>query len=275
MRYAVFVDAGYLYAQGSKLLAGDRIQRDDVNLDLSAIINTLRAAAGRKAPNSGLLRIYWYDGLVRGRLSPQQESLAHREDIKLRLGIVTPGGRQKGVDSLIVTDLVELARNRAISDALVLSGDEDLRIGVLIAQSFGVRIHLIGIEPSRGSQSITLLQESDTTIEWTRNDVSQILRLRPRLDRKDTSPQTLEPAAPPANAADALGQAVDGFVSSLSADDLQMLVNISSSASIPGVFDGRLLATCRNSLQRELDYRERAEMRKKFREAVSRRLASA
>ena len=32
MRYAVFVDAGYLYAQGSKLIAGEMMQRDDVNL---------------------------------------------------------------------------------------------------------------------------------------------------------------------------------------------------------------------------------------------------
>ena len=46
-------------------------------------------------------------------------------------------GRQKGVDSLIVTDLIELARNHAISDAVLLAGDEELRIGVQIAQSLG------------------------------------------------------------------------------------------------------------------------------------------
>jgi uncharacterized LabA/DUF88 family protein len=34
---------------------------------------------------------------------------------------------------LIGTDLIELARNHAISDAVLLSGDEDLRIGVQIA----------------------------------------------------------------------------------------------------------------------------------------------
>ena len=73
--------------------------------------------------------------------------------MKLRLGIVNLAGQQKGVDSLIVTDLVELARNHAITDAILLSGDEDLRIGVQIAQSFGVRVHLIRIEPTRGSQS--------------------------------------------------------------------------------------------------------------------------
>ena len=61
-------------------------------------------------------------------------------------------GEQKGVDSLIVTDMINLARNRAISDAVFVSGDEDLRVGVQQAQEFGVRVHLVGIKPSRGSQ---------------------------------------------------------------------------------------------------------------------------
>ncbi len=52
----------------------------------------------------------------------EQQSIADADDVKLRLGIISPSGQQKGVDSLIVTDLVELARNHAISDADVLSG---------------------------------------------------------------------------------------------------------------------------------------------------------
>ncbi len=112
MRYAVFVDAGYLFAQGSKALAGETLQRDQVDLDMPAVIRKLRIAADDRAPDANLLRIYWYDGLVRGNLSPQQEELAFMENVKLRLGIVTPTGRQKGVDSLIVTDLVELCAQR-------------------------------------------------------------------------------------------------------------------------------------------------------------------
>ena len=52
-----------------------------------------------------------------------------------------------------------------MSDALVVSGDEDVRVGVQVAQSYGVRVHLLGIVPARGSQSKQLLQESDTTAE--------------------------------------------------------------------------------------------------------------
>jgi uncharacterized LabA/DUF88 family protein len=43
--------------------------------------------------------------------------------------------------------LIELARNQAICDATVVTGDSDVRVAVQIAQSFGVRVHLIGLEP--------------------------------------------------------------------------------------------------------------------------------
>ncbi len=59
-----------------------------------------------------------------------QDEVGWSEDAKLRLGLVNTRGEQKGVESLIVTDLIELARNCAITDALILSGDEDIKIGV-------------------------------------------------------------------------------------------------------------------------------------------------
>ena len=152
MRTAVFVDAGYLFSQGSFVLTGRRIPRADVELDLSATTNKLREFAEEKASGSSLLRIYWYDGMLPGGWSGQQLELADADDVKLRLGVVNNLGQQKEVDSLIVTDLVELARNRAISDAVLVSGDADVRIGVQIAQSFGVRVHLIGIRGPRTPQ---------------------------------------------------------------------------------------------------------------------------
>ena len=84
------------------------------------------------------------------------------------------------MDSLIVTDLIDLARNKAITDALVVAGDEDLRIGVQIAQTFGVQIHLLGIKPARGSQSLDLIQESDTHHEWDESVVSRFLTVTSR-----------------------------------------------------------------------------------------------
>ena len=71
------------------------------------------------ASEASLLRIYWYDGILQGQRSQAQRELATADNVKVRLGTVS-GGRQKGVDSLIVTDLIELARNHAISDAVLL-----------------------------------------------------------------------------------------------------------------------------------------------------------
>ena len=110
-------------------------------------------------------------------MSADQKAVANTDLAKLRLGTISMG-RQKGVDSLIVTDLIELARNRAITDALVLSGDEDIRVGVQIAQTYGIQIHLLGIKPSRGSQSESLKQESDTCQEWDETDVGEFLSIR-------------------------------------------------------------------------------------------------
>ena len=148
MRTAVFVDAGYLYSAGSKLLSGNALPRTSVQLDLDAALGALRHAVQASSPSGSLLRIYWYDGMPRAGPTSEQQNLADSTDVKLRLGVIAYTGRQKGVDSLIVTDLIELARNHAITDALLLSGDEDVRIGVQIAQTYGVRVHLLGIQPA-------------------------------------------------------------------------------------------------------------------------------
>ena len=121
-----------------------------------------------------LLRIYWYDGTSFGP-SRDQISLAEKDDVKIRLGLVTDRGEQKGVDSLIVTDMLTLARNRAMSECILLSGDEDVRIGVQQAQELGVRVHLLGIESASKSQSDLLRRASDTTHEWTRTDLEVFL----------------------------------------------------------------------------------------------------
>lgn len=112
-------------------------------------------------------------------MTSEQSAIAQALDAKLRLGVVNSRGEQKGVDSLIVTDMIDLARNKAISDALILSGDEDIRVGVQVAQTFGVRVHLLGIKPARGSQSPDLMQEADIHHEWTENEVASWMSVSP------------------------------------------------------------------------------------------------
>ncbi|HOV03090.1 MAG TPA: NYN domain-containing protein [Hyphomicrobiales bacterium] len=178
-RVAVFVDAGYLFAQGSVALTGAKKRRVDLTLSPQPAIDALKQVAGQRAPDCKLLRIYWYDGATGGtRPTVDQAELAELDDVKLRLGFINSSGQQKGVDSLIVTDLIELARLKSISEALLLSGDEDVRVGVQIAQNYGVRVHLLGIHPSRGSQSHQLLHEADTTSEWVAADIASFLSVR-------------------------------------------------------------------------------------------------
>ena len=85
-------------------------------------------AFAERVAGVNLLRVYWYDGTSTGPTA-QHLTLAHLDNVKVRLGFVNSVGEQKGVDSLIVTDMITLARNRAISDAVLVSGDEDLQIG--------------------------------------------------------------------------------------------------------------------------------------------------
>ena len=117
-RVAVFVDAGYLYATGSVAIVGSNQPRVNLVLNLEEVIRRLRKVACDKTNNATLLRIYWYDGVSAQGLTYEQERLAETNDVKLRLGIINSYGQQKGVDSLIVTDMVELARNHAITDAV-------------------------------------------------------------------------------------------------------------------------------------------------------------
>ena len=65
-RCAVFVDAGYLFAQGGTLLAGSRRQRTELTLDAPAAIAALKSVVAAKSASRELLRIYWYDGAIGG-----------------------------------------------------------------------------------------------------------------------------------------------------------------------------------------------------------------
>jgi uncharacterized LabA/DUF88 family protein len=172
-RTAIFVDAGYVYAAGSRLIANERLSRSRLNLDYDGIVELLQNISG-EITGIPLLRIYWYDGTGSGP-TPSQRALAFRNNIKLRLGFVTPHGEQKGVDTLLVSDLIALSKNRAMTDAVILTGDEDIRVGVQHAQEYGIRVHLLGIEPARENQSTLLAQEVDTLRELGREDVSAFM----------------------------------------------------------------------------------------------------
>lgn len=175
-RTAVFVDAGYLFASGSKLVAGVKLARSQLHLDHDRVLALLTLLA-RELTGLPLLRIYWYDGASAGP-NAAHVALAYRPDVKLRLGLVTHEGGQQGVDELLARDLLVLAQHRGIADALVLTGDDDLRPAVEEAQTFGVRVQLLGISPARENQAAALVQAADGVRELSEAEVRGFLSRR-------------------------------------------------------------------------------------------------
>lgn len=180
-RCAVFVDAGYLYAEGGKLI-GLGPSRRNVRLDASGANQFLvnLATTGCHLP---VLRTYWYDGAREGIPTTEHQAISDLPNVKLRLGRLNQRNQQKGVDALIYHDLMTLARERAICDAFLLSGDEDLREGVRAAQEIGIRVTLIGIRTPSGArnQSRDLAREADEVIMLTSEDVSAFIVQAPEV----------------------------------------------------------------------------------------------
>ncbi|WP_329518822.1 NYN domain-containing protein [Spirillospora sp. NBC_01491] len=162
-RCALFVDAGYLLSDGAMAVHGTR-HRETVSWDFGGMLQLLGNLA-RERTGMPLLRCYWYEATVEGRRSPEHEALADLPGLKLRLGRVRPG-RREGVDTDIHRDLMTLARNGALADAVVVSGDEDLSQVVVDAQDLGVRVTVVHVAVD-GNWTIarSLRQECDDLIE--------------------------------------------------------------------------------------------------------------
>ena len=251
-RSAAFVDAGYLFAAGSALLAGSKQPRYQISIKEDAIVRCIKDFSANRT-GCDLLRIYWYDGATARGLTPDHHRIASCDEIKLRLGFINS------------------------------AGDEDTRIGVQIAQSYGVRIHLLGIEPARSNQSKQLIQESDTTSEWTRETVTSFLSVAPGLATPvraeppaspvQITPRTVVvPAASVATAVPSVAQCAEDLAAALEDADIYIIgEHWSDYRQIPKLYDGRLLGSTRDRLRRNLTGAERMEMRDSFVEAVRQR----
>src|ERR1700722_4510572 len=160
-RYAVMVDVGYIYAAAGELLFASSSRRD-FRVDAPPLIQVVTKHAD-EIIRGELLRVYWYDA-ARDRVPTiDQRVIAQMPWVKLRLGNLNARGQQKGVDAQIRADMEALARHRAITDAVLIAGDEDMVPAVEAAQAYGVRVHLWGIEPPYGTnQAERLVWESDT-----------------------------------------------------------------------------------------------------------------
>ena len=162
-RCALFVDAGYVLADGAMAVHGTR-HRESVSWDYAGLTQFL---AGLASEQSGLplLRCYWYEATVEGRRTEEHDTLADLPGVKLRLAKMRPG-RREGVESEIHRDLTTLARNKAATDAMVVSAEEDLAQVVADVQDLGMRVTLLHIAvDGNGAVPRALRQECDDVAE--------------------------------------------------------------------------------------------------------------
>jgi hypothetical protein len=147
-----------------------------------------------------VLRTYWYDGAPNGVPTAEHLRIAALPYVKIRLGRLIQG-EQKGVDALIYRDLMTLARERAISQAILIAGDEDLREGVVTAQDMGVEIVIVGIETTqRTNQSAALVREADEHVMLPREFWAPFFALKQAQAEPVDGPGTREAARAAAEA---------------------------------------------------------------------------
>ncbi|MCX5378873.1 NYN domain-containing protein [Streptomyces sp. NBC_00091] len=180
-RCVVLVDAGYLLGAAASLLAGEP-SRSRITVDHSALIQGLRerAEADTQQP---LLRIYWFDGAPDRVPQPEHRRLRVMPRVTVRLGALTRSdGRwaQKGVDAAMHAELTELARNRACSDVVLVTGDGDLLPGLMSAKEHGVAVHLWAVQAADGdyNQSEDLVAEADERRVLDRAWITRAVRAR-------------------------------------------------------------------------------------------------
>ncbi|HEX4255322.1 MAG TPA: NYN domain-containing protein [Streptosporangiaceae bacterium] len=176
-RCALFVDAGYMLADGAMAVHGTR-RRESVTWDYEGLLELLGNLA-RDRTGLPLLRCYWYEATVEGRRTPEHDGLADVPGVKLRLAKLRPG-RREGVDTEIHRDLTVLARNHAVSDAVVVSAEEDLAQVVSDVQDLGMRVTIVHVTvDGNWTISRSLRQESDDIMELTSAHLRPFVELIP------------------------------------------------------------------------------------------------
>ncbi len=167
------------------------------------------------------LRTYWYDGAARGVPSADHEQIGGFAYVKVRLGRVIHG-EQKGVDALIYRDLMTLARERAVARAYLISGDEDLREGVVAAQDMGIQVVLIGVPThQRTNQSAALIREADEHVVLPKEFWEPFFTRKG--EPKKSDPEPVGKQAGPADAQTAGRAFAASWMSSVSSEEIDDL----------------------------------------------------
>jgi hypothetical protein len=153
---------------------------------------------------------------------------------------------QKGVDSLLVHDMIVLGHERAAASVYLLAGDEDLREGVAAAQRLGVQVIVLGIRGKGPNQSRPLLREADEQIVLDPELLRRFFRLS-GFQPGTAAPLASEAEADPINAIQRFSEKfVRGWIDRAEPSQIGDLV--ARKPKIPQELDAQLLISAEEAL---------------------------
>jgi hypothetical protein len=173
-------------------------RRESVSWDYAGLLQLFGNLAMERT-RLPLLRCYWYEATVEGRRSADHDTLADLPGVKLRVAKMRPG-RREGVEGEIHRDLTTLARNKAVSDVMVVSAEEDLAPVIADVQDMGMRVTLLHIATEgNGTIPRALRQECDDLVEISAAQLRPYVELisgaePPRPDESEGGSVALRPA---------------------------------------------------------------------------------
>ena len=268
-RIAVFVDAGYFWVQLCNLINGNYSSRGQVQLNYEDLRLHFLSEIAAQFPNGDLLRIYWYDGPGMNGKTNEHTAIDQLDDFKLRLGTRNGVGQQKGVDGLIIADLISLTQQKAITHALLVSGDSDITPGVIAAQSMGLRVHLLSLGASAAT-SPYLAAEVDYKRSWGSaeaikfaSSTAMAVAAQASIGQISIAVSLTQAIATPNSIAQIAFNQVKLGPNSLLFSGLKQGV-----FNLPREIDGELLAVGRAQLGRALTIAEKLDLRKEFRAMI-------
>lgn len=202
MKVIGMVDVGFVRAAIAQL---DASPRAHVRIKAPAVADLVRRLANQYGATAAL-RTYWYDGQYDpsdSRYASQRrylEAVGAIPGIQVRTGQLVervpewhqsleralcrvgidprqfaqhfqtgPELTQKGVDTLMVLDLVLLAQRHAYDVAVLMAADADLAEAVRVAQRHGVKVVLACVPGHRPAAALRLL--ADDVVELTAQQV--------------------------------------------------------------------------------------------------------
>ena len=262
-RYAIFVDAEYLYSEGGMLCCNSPDRQEILLYGLGA--NDFLIGLATDVCDLQPLRTYWYDNSNDGVPTPAQQLVATLPNMKLRL---QPGdGRvpQSPLSAAIRRDLTTLGRERAVCDAFLLSADEDLVECVRDVQDLGLRVTVINIasRDERRDLPASLANEADDVIKLTQDDLSRFIRRRRAPD--DAASDTYDPVD---SVAEAAADFAESWLYRATDDEFDALLD--QRPRIPESVDGDLLYAVENVIGGSLRGQDR--LRRAVRQAFWNRI---